>query len=132
MLGIAGRNGQPESAHRKTKTKRISFGLVGETDSGIAFDTSFSWSKRERDIGGSDMYIERMAFAFDGLGGAGCDPATGTSGVGPCEYYNPFSNALSFSPVTVLNETTKNTSIIAIKDFFYRTFLGFQERSGKL
>ena len=39
---------------------------------------------------------------------------------------------LSFSPVTVLNETTKSTSIIAIKDFFYRTFLGFQERSGKL
>ena len=37
MLGIAGRNGQPESSYRKTKTKRISFGLVGETDSGIAF-----------------------------------------------------------------------------------------------
>jgi outer membrane receptor protein involved in Fe transport len=111
MLGIAGRNGQPESAHRKTKTKRISFGLVGETDSGIAFDTSFTWSKRERDIGGSDMYIERMAFAFDGLGGTGCDPATGTAGVGPCEYYNPFSNALSFSPVTGATNPQYNASV---------------------
>ena len=111
MLGIAGRNGQPESSYRKTKTKRISFGLVGETDSGISFDTSFSWSKRERDIGGSDMYIERMAFAFDGLGGAGCDPATGSAGVGPCEYYNPFSNALSFSPVTGATNPQYNASV---------------------
>ena len=111
MLGIAGRNGQPESAHRKTKTKRISFGLVGETDSGISFDTSFSWSKRERDIGGSDMFIERMAFAFDGLGGAGCDQATGAAGVGSCEYYNPFSNALSFSPVTGATNPQYNASV---------------------
>ena len=111
MLGIAGRNGQPQSSYRKTKTKRISFGLVGETDSGISFDTSFSWSKRERDIGGSDMYIERMAFAFDGLGGAGCDPATGSAGVGPCEYYNPFSNALSFSPVTGATNPQYNASV---------------------
>ena len=111
MLGIAGRNGQPESSYRKTKTKRISFGLVGETDSGISFDTSFSWSKRERDIGGSDMYIERMAFAFDGLGGAGCDPATGSAGVGPCEYYNPFSNALSLSPVTGATNPQYNASV---------------------
>lgn len=111
MLGVAGRNGQPESSYRKTKTKRISFGLVGETDSGISFDTSFSWSKRERDIGGSDMYIERMAFAFDGLGGAGCDPATGSAGVGPCEYYNPFSNALSFSPVTGATNPQYNASV---------------------
>ena len=38
-------------------------------------------------------------FAIEGLGGPGCDPATGTPGVGPCEYYNPFSNALQRSAV---------------------------------
>ncbi|MDE2643784.1 MAG: TonB-dependent receptor [Verrucomicrobiota bacterium] len=111
MLGVAGRNGQPESSYRKTKTKRISFGLVGETDSGISFDTSFSWSKRERNIGGSDMFIERMAFAFDGLGGSGCNQATGSAGVGSCEYYNPFSNALSFSPVTGATNPQYNASV---------------------
>jgi outer membrane receptor protein involved in Fe transport len=100
MLGVFGRNGQPESAHRETENRRISFALSGELDNGIAFDASLTWSNRERDIGGSDMYIERMAFALDGLGGPNCDPLTGTPGAGGCEYYNPFSNALPFSAVT--------------------------------
>ncbi len=100
MLGVGGRNGQPESRERNTETQRLSAGFSGEFESGIGFDVSLSWSERERVISGSDMFIERMAFAFDGLGGAGCDPATGTPGVGPCEYYNPFSNALPFSAVT--------------------------------
>jgi iron complex outermembrane receptor protein len=32
--------------------------------------------------------------AVNGLGGSGCDPATGTPGVGGCEYYNPFISAM--------------------------------------
>ncbi|MBO6657969.1 MAG: TonB-dependent receptor [Pseudomonadales bacterium] len=111
MLGVAGRNGEPESAHRETETNRISLGLTGEFENGISYDTSVSWSRRERDIGGSDMFIERMAFAFDGLGGAGCDPATGTPGVGPCEYYNPFSNAIAVSAVTGLNNPQYNPAV---------------------
>ena len=99
MLGVAGRNGEPESAHRETENRRVSFALTGDIGN-ISFDTSLTWSSRERDIGGSDMYIERMAFALDGLGGANCDPSTGTPGVGGCEYYNPFSNAIPFSAVT--------------------------------
>ena len=87
LLGVVGRNGEPESAHRETQTKRMAFSLEGEINSGVSFDTSFSWSERVRDIGGNDMYIERIAFALDGLGGANCDPATGMPGVGGCEYY---------------------------------------------
>lgn len=102
MLGASGRppDGAPESRARETETKRISADLSGEFSNGIGFDVSVSWSERQRDIFGSDMFIERMAFAFDGLGGPGCDPATGTPGVGPCQYYNPFSNALERSAVT--------------------------------
>ncbi len=100
MLGAGGRNGRPESRSRETETQRFSMGLDGSFENGIGFDVSLSWSERERYITGSDMFIERMAFAFDGLGGPGCDPATGTPGVGPCEYYNPFGNALPFSAVT--------------------------------
>lgn len=99
MLGVYGRNGEPETGIRKTGTMRASFGLAGEFG-GTGYDVSLSWSERQRDISGSDMYIERMAFALDGLGGAGCDPATGSPGVGSCEYYNPFSNALPRSAVT--------------------------------
>ena len=55
-----------------------------------------------RDCNGNDMYVQGMAFALDGLGGPGCtpggsDPATSTPGIGPCEYYNPFSNAIERS-----------------------------------
>ncbi|MGV0035029.1 MAG: hypothetical protein ACNYPE_08690 [Candidatus Azotimanducaceae bacterium WSBS_2022_MAG_OTU7] len=75
----------------------------GETDSGISFDTSFTWSNRVRDISGTDMYIERMALALIARSGAGCNTATGTPGAGGCEYYNPFSNALPFSAITGAN-----------------------------
>jgi outer membrane receptor protein involved in Fe transport len=104
MLGVAGRNGEPESAQRLTETKRWSMGLDGETDNGIGFDVSLSWSERVRTLGGSDMFIERMAFALDGLGGPNCDRNTafrnGTFGQNGCEYYNPFSNAIQVSAVT--------------------------------
>ena len=111
LLGVVGRNGEPESAHRETQTKRMAFSLEGEINSGVSFDTSFSWSERVRDIGGNDMYIERIAFALDGLGGANCDPATGMPGVGGCEYYNPFSNAISFSPVTGVINPQYNAAV---------------------
>ena len=100
MLGVYGRDGEPESAGRFTDTKRFSMGINGELANGISMDTSISWSLRERFITGSDMYIERMAFSLKWLGGASCDPTTGTPGQGGCEYYNPFSNALPFSPVS--------------------------------
>jgi len=111
MLGVFGRNGQPLSANRTTKTKRASAGFVGEFDNGIGFDISMSWSERRRDIGGGDMYIERMAFALDGLGGPNCDQATGVAGVGDCMYYNPFSNALPYSPVTGIDNPQYNAAV---------------------
>jgi len=111
MLGVFGRNGQPLSANRTTETKRFSASLVGEFESGVGFDVSLSWSERERDIGGGDMFIERMAFALDGLGGPNCDQATGSSGVGGCLYYNPFSNALPFSPVTGVTNPQYNAAV---------------------
>ena len=52
-----------------------------------------------------------MAFALNGLGGAGCtpggsDPATSTAGVGPCQWFNPFSEAIHYSATKgVVNPT---------------------------
>ncbi|MGI9323761.1 MAG: TonB-dependent receptor domain-containing protein [Pseudomonadales bacterium] len=111
MLGVFGRDGRPEQAKRVTETMRFSMGLDGQFDNGLGFDISLTWSDRQRDIDGSDMFIERMAFAFDGLGGSGCDPATGTPGVGPCEYYNPFSNALPRSAVTGMDNPQFNPAV---------------------
>ncbi|MFT4712520.1 MAG: outer membrane receptor protein involved in Fe transport [Candidatus Azotimanducaceae bacterium] len=101
MLGVAGRNGQPESAERTTETKRVSGGFEGTISEDIDYNISVSWSERDRTIGGSDMFIERMAFALDGLGGPNCDQAANiaTPGQNGCEYYNPLSNAIEISAV---------------------------------
>ena len=108
MLGVAGRNGEPETTPRETENRRVSFAILGELSNGIGFDASLTWSDRKRDVDGSDMFIERMAFALDGFGGPQCDPSSGEPGVGTCEYYNPFSNAIEFSPVTGINNPQFN------------------------
>jgi outer membrane receptor protein involved in Fe transport len=111
MLGVAGRNGQPEDGSRNTKTSRLAGGFKGEFGSGINFDVSLSYSKREREVIGSDMFIERMAFGLDGLGGPSCDQATGTPGAGGCEYYNPFSNAIQVSAVNGATNPQYNAAV---------------------
>jgi iron complex outermembrane receptor protein len=100
-LGVQGRNGgKPLSAERETTQWRLSATLSGELfDGALGWETAITYASRERFLGGSDMYVERMAFALDGLGGPSCNPSTGTPGVGPCMYYNPFSNAIERSAV---------------------------------
>lgn len=101
MVGSSGiRGGGPEDGPREADQTRLSISLKGTAYGELGYDFAISYSNRERTSKTADMYVERMAFAFDGLGGAGCDPATGTPGVGGCEYYNPFSNAFPFSAVT--------------------------------
>ncbi len=111
VLGAFG-TGEPEAARRFTATSRFVLGLDGELfNDELSYDVSVSWSKRNRDIGGQDMFVERMGLALRGFGGPNCDlPATtmgddGTygftdadaldgAGMDGCEYYNPFSRAL--------------------------------------
>ena len=42
----------------------------------------------------------RLQAALNGFGGANCDPATGSAGVGSCMYLNPFVNAYPVNPAT--------------------------------
>ena len=41
-----------------------------------------------------DLVIDRFENALAGLGGPGCDPATGMPGEGSCMFFNPFLSAL--------------------------------------
>jgi len=105
MIGVTGRpGGKPETGSRATETQRISGGFEGSFSNGVGFDVSLSWSDRERNLEGSDTFIERLALGLDGFGGPNCNTAAafaaGTPGVGGCEYYNPFSNAIQRSAVT--------------------------------
>ncbi|MCR9259339.1 MAG: TonB-dependent receptor [Pseudomonadaceae bacterium] len=103
MVGYSGLNGESETGPRETETLRLNMALEGIAFGELNYEFALSYSNRERFSGTNDMYVERMAFAFEGLGGAGCDPATGVPGVGPCVYYNPFSNAIERSILTGAN-----------------------------
>lgn len=101
MHGVGGQGGGlPQSSPRQTETTRLVAGFSGAINEGsIDYDVSVSYSERDRYIEGHDMYIERMAMALAGLGGADCITATGTPGAGDCEYFNPFSNSIEVSAV---------------------------------
>jgi iron complex outermembrane receptor protein len=96
--GIDG--GKPESQEIEIDTLRFAASLTGPLSDSIDYTVSASYSRREFFYGISDMFVERFALALNGLGGPGCTPATGTPGVGPCRYYNPFSNAIRTSVVS--------------------------------
>lgn len=92
--------GQPEKGVRENDTRRFSASLSGPLSDSIDYDVAVSYSDHEYHLTVNDMYVERFGFALRGLGGPGCTPSTGTPGVGPCQYYNPFSNAIQTSAVT--------------------------------
>jgi iron complex outermembrane recepter protein len=101
-LGVNGLDdGQPETGKRLINQYRAAFDLSGPLfDGAVNYDLGITWSSRDRKLEFTDMFVERSAFALRGLGGPGCNPATGTPGVGSCLYFNPFSNAFPNSAVT--------------------------------
>ena len=54
---------------------------------------SMTWATYERRRSSPGVVGSRLQDALNGLGGANCDPATGTPGVGNCQWFNPFINA---------------------------------------
>lgn len=54
---------------------------------------SMTWANYERRRSSPGVVGSRLQDALNGLGGAGCDPATGTPGAGGCQWFNPFVNA---------------------------------------
>lgn len=105
--------GNAREAKRETDTYRIAAGIEGTAfNDELGFNIAVSWSKRERYTTGVDMYVERMALAFDGLGGPNCDPATGTPGQGGCLYYTPFSNGWATSSLTGFQNPDANPELV--------------------
>ena len=116
VFGVSGGvDGGPQSGTRRTKTYRLGADLSGSLFSDqLNYDFSVNYSGRNRYIDGQDTFVENLAFALDGLGGPSCDRTAGaqvvangaapgpnsTPGVGPCMFYNPFSNAIRRSAVT--------------------------------
>ncbi|MGD2131662.1 MAG: TonB-dependent receptor [Maricaulaceae bacterium] len=93
--------------HREFTIYRASGGFTGDNVLGfnIDWDVNGTFSSAEADSSGTDVIVSRFQYALRGLGGPGCtpdgaNPATSTPGMGPCQYYNPFSNAVAQSALT--------------------------------
>lgn len=95
-----GASGPPQTGSREFDTWRAAADLSGLLMNGeIGYDVGISWSEATAERKTNDIYVDRFNRAFRGLGGPGCDPATGTPGVGGCEFYNPFVSAFETSGV---------------------------------
>lgn len=90
-----GKGGQ--SGSRKYEQMRLSASLKGDTGYwGIGYDTALTYIKEWQDQQTTDILIDRLQRALNGLGGTGC---TGTTpGANGCQYFNPFSNAYPGNP----------------------------------
>jgi iron complex outermembrane receptor protein len=84
------------------KAYRISGGFdMDFTDSFRAQAYGTYW-RSEREAFAPDIVGSRLQNALNGLGGPGCNPLTGTPGVGGCQYFNPFVNAGPSNPTLKL------------------------------
>ncbi len=131
--------GLAEAAQRVTETERYVIGLEGILfNEELNYDISVSYSKRDRFIGGQDMYVERMGLALRGYGGPSCTlpdvvqnddgtyslaPGAAAPGTNGCEYYNPFSRALEFSAVNGATNADYNPAV-ANSDALSRWLIG--------
>jgi outer membrane receptor protein involved in Fe transport len=92
---LVGAGGTAVESIHDSETWRIAGSLTGEFNDTWGWDAGLQLSENEFFVATEDILIDRFDLALRGLGGAGCDPATGTPGSGSCVYYNPFGTALT-------------------------------------
>lgn len=74
-------------------TYRLAGGLEGVFGFGWNWAVNAAYSRQDHRYDKPDTLATNLQNALRGLGGAGCNPATGTPGVGGCVYFNPFASA---------------------------------------
>ncbi|MCR5878448.1 TonB-dependent receptor [Phenylobacterium sp. J367] len=99
---------------RKYEAFRLSASLAGEFGNGIGYDVAATYMTDNLVRIGYDALVSRLQLALRGLGGEGCSPTTGTPGVGPCRWFNPFSNAIQSNVLT--GQTNPNYSAAVAND----------------
>lgn len=96
---------------RKFEAYRVSGGINGTFGPDIGYDLSATYMQEKLHRSGYDTQVSRFQLALRGLGGSGCNPATGTPGVGGCQYFNPFSNAIQSNYITGQTNPNFNASV---------------------
>lgn len=86
-----------DPANTESDTFRFSTMLQGELDTGF-WEISYTAARNNYLYTVNDTLAQEFQNALRGFGGQGCDPLTGTAGVGPCEYFNPFATSFTVLP----------------------------------
>jgi len=92
-----GNGGVGDPANTESDTFRFSTMVTGEMDDGF-WEVSYTAARNDFFFAVNDTLGQEFQNALRGFGGQGCDPFTGTAGVGPCEFFNPFATSYSVLP----------------------------------
>ncbi len=98
FFGRAEGNGfEADPANTESDTFRFNTSLQGELENGF-WEVSYTNATNDFLFSVEDVIKSEFTLALNGLGGQGCDPISGTPGVGVCEYFNPFASSFTTSP----------------------------------
>jgi iron complex outermembrane receptor protein len=133
-IGSAGRppDGESQFGGRFTEQWRFVAEISGNVGDVVDVTLAASVSQRWRRLTGDDMFVERMAFALDGLGGPNCNQSTGTAGVGGCLFYNPFSNSIQRSAINGAVNPNFNPAVANAPDLINWLFGEYDSRTTNL
>lgn len=87
-----------QSGSRFYDTFRVSGGLNGDLSDSLHWDTALTYSRSTATQRTTDILIDRLQRALNGLGGAGCNNIQAGTAGSTCQWYNPFSNAYAGNP----------------------------------
>lgn len=87
-----------QSGSRFYDTFRVSGGLNGDVSDSLHWDTALTYSRSAATQRTTDILIDRLQRALNGLGGAGCNNIQAGTAGSTCQWYNPFSNAYPGNP----------------------------------
>lgn len=93
-----GQNFPTETSWRDYETYRLVSGFRGLIGDEWDYDISVGYSTNNVKESSPTVLQQRFSDALDGLGGPNCNPATGTPGVGDCQWFNPFSTRFGSDP----------------------------------
>ncbi len=92
---LVGAGGSASKSFHESDTWRLAATLAGSIGKTWSFDLGTTFSGNSFYVQANDVLKDRFNAALRGLAGFQCNPATGTPGVAPCAYYNPFGTALT-------------------------------------
>jgi iron complex outermembrane receptor protein len=92
---VIGAGGTAVESIHDSKTHRLAASLTGTVNDTMIWEVGGQVSENDFFVAAPDVLVDRFDLAIRGFGGPSCDPATGTAGVGACQYFNPFGSALT-------------------------------------